>query len=337
MKESAEIELLNRLMRNEASPEEVRQLCEWFKANGGGEELDTLYSRRWDESKRSAAVDSEIQQRMYNRIRAQIKEQRMSRKPRIVALRNQFLRYAAIILLLLAVGLGSHLYTRSISQKMDNSYLVSVDKGQRANVTLPDGTKVWLNSHSSLSYKSDYGSHERRVVLEGEAFFEVAKDVKHRFVVDAGKTQVEALGTSFNVKAYSEDKNIVTTLYTGSVRVSTPIRDVVLRPGEQAMVNARTMRTQVDRPEMLEYASMWRDNELAFTGQTLEEIAEVLNRMYNICIVFEDETIKKSRFSGVIRNNSLDNVIEIISLTASIEYRSVGDTVVLSKQKQRRQ
>ncbi|MFV0397292.1 MAG: FecR family protein [Bacteroidales bacterium] len=337
MKESAEIELLNRLMRNEASPEEVRQLCEWYKANGGGEELDAFYSRRWDESKRSTDIDSEIQQRMYNRIRAQIKEQSKSRKPQIVVLRNQFLRYAAIILLLLAVGLGSHLYTRSFSQKMDNSYLVSVDKGQRANVTLPDGTKVWLNSHSSLSYKSDYGSCERRVILEGEAFFEVAKDVKHRFVVDVGKTQVEALGTSFNVKAYSEDKNIVTTLYTGSVRVSTPISDVVIEPGEQAMVNTRTLRTQVDRPEMLEYASMWRDNELAFTGQTLEEIAEVLNRMYNICIVFEDETIKKSRFSGVIRNNSLDNVIEIISLTASIEYRSVGDTVVLSKQKQRRQ
>lgn len=115
-------------------------------------------------------------------------------------------------------------------------YVVLADNGQRASVVLPDGTKVWLNSHTKLNYKSDYGVKERSVSLSGEAYFEVSKDTLRRFLVNAGDMEVEALGTAFNVKAYEEDDEVVTTLFEGSVRTAVGKEFVILSPDESAVL-----------------------------------------------------------------------------------------------------
>jgi ferric-dicitrate binding protein FerR (iron transport regulator) len=146
--------------------------------------------------------------------------------------------------------------------------------------------------------------------------------------------QVEALGTAFNIKAYKEDTEVVATLFEGSVQTSVKNKTVKLVPEQYASFNRENFRLTVSRAENAAYASMWRENELAFERNTMEEIAVMLNRMYNVEIVFQSEKIKKYYFSGVIKNNSLDNVIEIISLTAPIVYKSVGDTIVLNEKQE---
>lgn len=143
--------------------------------------------------------------------------------------------------------------------------------------------------------------------------------------------EVEALGTSFNIKAYKEDTEIITTLFSGSVQTSVQENTIRLRPEEYASFNRENGRFSASHSDNVDYALIWRNNELAFERQTMEEIAVLLNRMYNVEIVFRSEKIKNYRFSGVIKNNSLDNVIELISLTAPIIYQSSGDTIILNE------
>ena len=143
--------------------------------------------------------------------------------------------------------------------------------------------------------------------------------------------EVEALGTAFNVKAYEEDDEVVTTLFEGSVRTVVGKEFVILYPDESAVFNKSSHILSVNHPTNASYARLWRTNELAFSGESLEEIAVLLNRMYNVEVRFLSNKIKGYSFSGVIRNNSLDNVFEIISLTAPITYVSVGDTIYLNE------
>ena len=329
-KNNINIELLDRFMRGETSPEEEQLLLEWFRNSSSRNEILEFYQQRWIEASEDE-LPAEIQGRMYLRIKERMLEIENSHREeerKIFKLRSSFSRflpYVATILLCIGISFSSYLYTQK-DLPITSEYIVSAEKGQRASVTLPDGTKVWLNSHTVLRYKSDYGVKERNVFLNGEAYFEVSKDKEHRFVVDAGEMEVEALGTS-------EDKSIVATLYNGSIQATGGEHSIILLPDQQVLFNRENRQLKVERPDNIAYSRMWRDNELAFKGETLYDIAMRLNRIYNVQIEFKSEKIKQYRFSGVIKNNSLDNVIEIISLTAPILYEAKEDTIILSEKR----
>lgn len=332
MENGVNISLLDRFMRGDTSAEEEQQLLAWFRSDDARDEILDFYRQRWQEAK-DGVLTEEVQDRIFRQIKARMQtvELPVSKQPVVKGFRLARLgRYAAAIILCIGIGIASHLYTRQSLLVNSKEYVVEADKGQRASITLPDGTKVWLNSHTRLSYTANYGVEERTVSLTGEAYFEVAKDKEHRFIVKTEMMDVEALGTSFNVKAYEEDANITATLFTGSVRVNTSGGEVVLLPNQQVQYSRLERKLKVEMPDNSLYANMWRDNELAFESETFENIAVVLNRMYNVQIKFETEKIKQYRFSGVIKNNSLDNVIEIISLTTPITYKYRGDTIILS-------
>ena len=128
------------------------------------------------------------------------------------------------------------------------------------------------------------------VSLIGEAYFEVAKDKEKPFIVETAGMNVEALGTTFNVKAYREDSQIIATLFSGSVRVSSDRDNVILSPDENATFERRSGKLAIHKPDNSSYAKMWRNNDLVFNGETLEEIAVLLNRMYNVQIAFKIRT-----------------------------------------------
>lgn len=209
-------------------------------------------------------------------------------------------------------------------------FLVEAEKGQRACVTLPDGTRVWLNSHSRLEYSNSYGEKDRKVKLQGEAFFDVAKDSAREFVVDAGHLSVKVLGTTFNIKAYQEDDICVASLISGSIQTKIGEKSIQLQPDESIVYNKTNQNLHVERG-LSERAMMWKNDELAFNGETLEEIAVILDRLYNVSFEFESEEIKSYRFTGVIKNNSLENVIELISLTSPISYKIMNSTIRIKK------
>jgi ferric-dicitrate binding protein FerR (iron transport regulator) len=317
--------LLEKFLRKEATAEETQQLTEWFCQWNTREDLSDFYTERWEEA--PASMDAILQNDMLENIRRGMSRGH-HRKPFPF---GKMIKYAAAIIIPVVLGVGAYVLIGNFSHDQNKPMIVSVDNGQKANLQLPDGTRVWLNSGSSIRYDKNYNQHDRIINLEGEAYFEVAKDKKRPFIVKTNAINVRAVGTTFDVKAYTNDDAITTTLIEGKVNVFNDKVISQLLPNQKITFNKsnRTFdKVQVYDAEM---AGLWKNNQLAFDSETLEDIAKVLERMYNIQVVFDSEQIKHIRFSGKIKNNSLESILQLISLTSPIHY-NVKDSIVTLKQ-----
>ncbi|MDR1555412.1 MAG: DUF4974 domain-containing protein [Tannerellaceae bacterium] len=331
MKKTDHIDLLDRFLSGEPLQKEKSRLKEWFRSTASLPEIENYYLQQWERAK-EAGMPYEQQQAIWQKIVAELNQNKAAAKRRFSF--RKWIPYAAAIILCLSTGISSYVYVQKETATGKKEYVILAEKGQRSVIYLPDGTKVWLNSYTEIRYANNYGKNKRLVSLTGEAYFEVAEDKNCPFIVNADEMQVEALGTTFNIRAYKEEKEIVATLFSGKVQASVGNESVILYPDQHVTFNKAGRQLTTHIPQNSTYARMWRNNELAFEGHTLGDIAVSLNRMYNVQIVFESENIKQYRFSGVIKNNSLENVIEIISLIAPVSYKVKGDTIVLSEKKQ---
>ncbi|NCC09020.1 MAG: DUF4974 domain-containing protein [Bacteroidia bacterium] len=214
-------------------------------------------------------------------------------------------------------------------------YAVLTDPGQRAQVVLPDGSKVWLNSSTKLTYKHSFFSRERLVDLTGEAYFEVAHEDAHPFIVNARNIQTHVLGTHFNVRARLDESTVVTTLFKGKVRVDSPLNSEqgkVLKPGQTLLVNAQNYQT-----ELLEYPCpdevlLWIKGTLHFEQKTLKEITETLERLYDVQFIFKETSIQQERFTCDFSTDMKPEVIlSILAQTNRLKYVAQGRIITLSK------
>ena len=331
MEKSEYIILLERFLKGETTHDEERILVDWFKSDVSRDELRNYIQRKWEIASNSS-IPTDLKERMFRKIQSRIESVAVEKKDvGRFSLRN-IMRYAAIGLLVICAGLGGHLLTRySRSVGVEKDYLVFAAKGQKASVVLPDGSKVWLNSDSEIKYTNLYGDGERIISLDGEAYFEVHPDKKRKFVVDCNGLNVEALGTTFNVKGYSSDPSVTTSLLEGSVKVYNNKQTVMLTPDECVSYHKTLGRFDKSIIEDSREIDSWRRNVLYFRSASLEEIAKTLERMYGVEIKFKAEELKNIPFSGSIRNNSLSNVFYIISLTYPLTYELDKDIVIIDK------
>ena len=323
------IELLHRLIAGTTTEEENRQLMEWFRQCASKEEFFMLFETAWKESPDEMPRD--VQERMYRRLSRELDE----KKTKTILLRSRFSwkvwPQIAVACIIIVLGLVNYRMNDKQKQLSTQNFTVLAEKGKRAFITLPDSTKVWLNSDTKISYPADYGLKERNVTLVGEAYFEVAKNPDKRFIVEAKGMQVEALGTSFNVNAYQNDNKIIASLFSGSVRVSYDRHVAILKPHESVKVDLLNRSFSRYKDESMQNIALWRKNEITFDGESLEEITHIMSRLYNTTICIEDESLKKVCYIGTIRNNNLENFIDIINLTTPVVYENKGDTVFLRK------
>lgn len=200
---------------------------------------------------------------------------------------------------------------------------LSTANGETYQVRLPDGTKVWLNAASSITYAAALSERgTRNLKLEGEAYLEVAKNKARPFIVETSTQQIEVLGTHFNVNAYADEGRTVTTLLEGSVKVGIasaagkPRHDVILKPGEQAINTVSKIQTvKAD----LTTAVAWKDGEFIFKNASVPEILRQVARWYNLEIVYQGK-ITTDTFTGSIdRNSNLENVLKLFE-TAQIKF-----------------
>ena len=211
---------------------------------------------------------------------------------------------------------------------------------------LEDGTKVWLNAGSRLTYPDVFTGSSRDVELEGEAFFDVAQQASMPFLVHAGKVTVKVLGTRFNLKAYREDESVTTTLISGKVQVSMdddPERKIILSPheklilvktGEIKSISHNALRYQVQSlPEVNDTPpeTAWMENKLVFSDEPFDEVARLLERKYDVQIDFENEDLKAQHLSGVFEKESLKEVLDILRMTTRFHYQIEGKKVSLIK------
>lgn len=325
------IELLHRLIAGSTTEEENRELMEWFRQCASQEEFFMLFENVWKDSPDEMPRD--VQERMYRRLNRDLGEEK--KKIKAIPWHSYFSRKiwqrVAVACIIVVLSLANYNMFHKQKQLSTQNFTVSAEKGQRAFVTLPDSTKVWLNSDTKISYPADYGMKERNVALMGEAYFEVAKNPDKRFIVETKGMQVEALGTAFNINAYKNDNKIIASLFSGSVRVSYEDHVTILKPHESVKVDLLTRDFFQYEDNNMKDIALWRENEITFDGESLEEIAHIINRLYNTTIYIEDESLKKECYIGTVRNNSLENFIDIINLTTPVVYENKGDTVFLKR------
>lgn len=207
---------------------------------------------------------------------------------------------------------------------------LDIPRGGEFCLTLSDGTKVWLNSETSIQYPVVFGTKERRVFIQGEAYFEVAKDAKKPFTVQFMSSSVTVLGTSFNIRAYPEEKQSQTTLAEGSVRIYSPGSSMLLKPGEQAEVNALSGEMVKKEVEVKTFTS-WKDGRFVFEQEPLENIMRTLERWYDIRVIFRDEGAKRISLSGNLkRYGDFSQVMNMLQMTGDVRFELHGNDVYIT-------
>lgn len=225
---------------------------------------------------------------------------------------------------------GEHLnYVKGEETQEIQYNILRVPRGGEYTVTLQDGSVVQLNSASELRYPVQFAGRERRVFLSGEAYFEVAKDARHPFVVEVGHAEIEVLGTSFNVYSYLEEQKTEATLVEGKVRFFAGGQEVTLSPGEQGVWDTAG---HLDKREVDVYPYIaWKDGKFVFRKRTLEEVMRIVSRWYNVNVVFEDAVSKQVSFSGNIRRyDDFSQVVGMLEMTGGLEFKIEGKTIYIA-------
>ncbi len=233
---------------------------------------------------------------------------------------------------------------------------VSTQNGSKTSLVLPDGTLVWLNSGSKLSYDKNFGNTLREVVLNGEAFFDVVHNAEKPFIIHTNKINIKVLGTKFNVRSYLSDKTTEASLIRGSIEVSfkdRPSEKIILKPNEKIVVanddltlkpvSPRKLQKHVSEPivavKNLTYESRsgaiietsWVENRLIFQDESFEDLARRMERWYAVTISFSNPDMKELYFTGNFRNESISQALEALKLTANFNYTIVGNSITISK------
>lgn len=204
---------------------------------------------------------------------------------------------------------------------------IYVPKGGEYMMCLSDGTKVYLNADSRLTYPVVFTNNTREVTLEGEAFFEVVKKGSLPFRVKSGDMEITVLGTKFNVKAYPEDKQMVTTLVEGSVEICAEAKNITMKPGEQVCYLPSDGQMTVQQVDVSLY-TCWRQGMFKFKRENLETILETLARWYDVEVSFEDLKLKKRLFTGDLkRYTSINEHLKMLEMTTDLRF-TIQDNVV---------
>ena len=224
---------------------------------------------------------------------------------------------------LLSMQDGQLVYGSSADNSKGVEYnTMSTPRGRQFEITLPDGTHVWLNAASSIRYPTAFRGKDRKVELEGEAYFEVAKNVNQPFIVNArNKATIEVLGTSFNVNAYKNENSLNTTLINGSIKVN----GTIIKPGQQARV---TDVVRVTTNADLDQVMAWQRGYFNFDGASLKEVIQQLERWYDIEVVYEKE-IPDISFGGEMTRNMTLNGVLIALEKSGMRYRLEGRKLIV--------
>ena len=326
-KEQDYIVLLDRFLKGGTSPEEEKDLLDWFRKTAPEEVLYAYYRSYWDNA-HGKSIPADVQGRMFHQIKLRMKEMEQKRK-NIRKLRLWWASTAAaVVALCVSIGISVH-YFRQVNQMSQQTFVVSAEKGQRSNVVLPDGTVLTLNSCSRVRYPNQFVDNERRVELEGEGFFQVSRNEKQPFIINTRFFDVRVLGTCFNVKSYSSDETVMVDVESGKVQVDMPEAMMRLQANEQVRIN--TMSGEYSKQREEHAVAVWRGGGMRFDATPIHDVAKELERMYNCRITFAQGQSFDNLISGEHDNKSLEAVLQSIEYTSGIHYKISGQEVLLYK------
>lgn len=208
----------------------------------------------------------------------------------------------------------------------NNLNTLSTPRGGQYMVNLPDGSKVWLNAESSLSFPNTFNPNERRVTLNGEAYFDIAKNKKAPFIVSVDDMQIEVLGTKFNVDAYKDSPRISTTLVEGSVKVSQGMQNIVLEPNQQSSWDKRSKKFSIQDIDT-KLSTAWKNGYFIFENTNIKTIMSQLSRWYDIEVEYLGDISQKEYTGSILKRSTIQEVLNMLELTGTIEFKITGRRV----------
>ncbi len=246
----------------------------------------------------------------------------------------RLLKYAAILICAFTI-----FNTDIFDSRPDRIIHIKVPKGEQKEVILPDGTQVWLNADSYMSYQANFNEQASRdVYLEGEGLFDVVDNQHKPFVVEmASELQVKVLGTVFNIRSYIEDSNTEATLLSGKIELSHKVdREIkrILYPGDQADYEKNEHKLSFSKVRNFEDIISWKDNKLTFANEPLLNIVNELNRFYKVEISIADKQLQGQMYTGSFsKKKSLEEILEDLSLSGNFEHKRTSNTkwIILTK------
>ena len=261
------------------------------------------------------------------------------RKPFRTKIINIAIRYAAVVIVAVLSTLTILYYGDKLvdsrlaaSREQVNSYNeIVVPRGQQAHLTLSDGTKIWINSKSKLIYPSNFEGKNRTVSLDGEAYFEVTKDVSRPFIVETGSIDIKVLGTSFNLSAYRDDKVCSVGLDEGLVSILSKSSNELtkVRPGELMIYDKKSQMTKVSKAD-LSFQSSWKNGEIKFNRMSFYDLSKILERNYNVEFVFKNPKLKEMTFNGVFYEyESIDSILKVLEVNSNFSFKRVHEKVYI--------
>lgn len=345
-------ELLTKKVSGEISLAEQVELARWISANPDDALLESqlldVLNNDWLQQHSTGQLVRKAHN--WDKLHAQMHKEEDSEivHEKVLGIKPLFKWLAAAGVLIFVIAAAMLLLREKKPDGINNSNIVATKKGSKSNLVLPDGSKVWINSDSKISYEDGFGKTHRTLVLTGEAYFDVVKDAERPFLIHTSELDVKVLGTAFNVRSYPDEENVTTTLVRGSLQVALKkySQDVyVLKPDEKLVVSkkpsqpqlssandkaADVVKSKIIKTDSIPPEAQWTNNTLVFIDKRLDEVAVILSRWYGVSVIIDgSEKMKAQKYSGFYDNQSIQNVLESLKFSAGFHYKIENNTVLI--------
>jgi ferric-dicitrate binding protein FerR (iron transport regulator) len=328
------IDIANRfLAEKELTNHELIAFKKWLSDPAAHHEVENWLAEHWV---LSPEIDSTtLIENVFRQIQEYQKTNSESKRFSLSRILNLYQRAAALLLIPI-VGLGILFWISQYNQSSGSFTETIAPRGQKSQIILADGTKVWLNSDTKIKYPGTFSKNQRDIYLDGEAFFEVSKNEHQPFVVHTSQLVVKVLGTKFNVKAYADEEQIETSLFEGKVNLEwnanssgqTIEKEVI--PGQSFLYSKSEHQLAVNRFPQDEIDG-WKKNQLIFKDDTFSNLVRKVERWYDVDVIYDEKQFNDRRLTVELHEGErLERLMEIVGLTLSVNCRYEKDKIILT-------
>ncbi|MHB9055376.1 MAG: FecR family protein [Paludibacteraceae bacterium] len=321
-------DLIKRVISGNATRKEARDVVDWFSSTTEGQAyLSELISNdvfRLDIEGLDGLNEDTLSPILSHRILAKIDKQ-----IQIKTVRRLIFRVAAVLIPFIFL-VSITLFTNSRVDLFGTSQFseIYIPKGEKTRIMFQDGSEAFLNSDTRIRFPQKFGLTERKIQIEGEAYFHIISNKNRPFIVQINDTKVKVFGTEFNVKAYKNDQTVSVVLDKGKIAFITPMSSYTLIPGQQALYDKETGLCSISYLEKSSEASLWVNNILQFKDTPLAEVLKTLNRRFNVEFSIKDPDIYKYTYTLTIESSSLEKIMKDLEKITPVRFNLKSDNVV---------